>query len=113
MDIGNLVIGVIVGLIYFTVGLAMKIKPSHDISSLNRRYGISRPAESEHFWRVAGGYSANLMMLIGAILIVISVVCSLWVQGTAGFVVILAAAVALAVLMIVLVERRLRKTARK
>ncbi|GIP27149.1 hypothetical protein J23TS9_22790 [Paenibacillus sp. J23TS9] len=108
MDIGNLILGFLIGVIYFVLGVAMRIKPSHEGKG---RYGYrsSQSMKNERFWNQGNSYSANLMMLMGIILILISVISSLWIQGVAGFFVIVAAVVLLAALMIVLVEGRLKK----
>ncbi|MWV43284.1 hypothetical protein GRF59_06530 [Paenibacillus sp. HJL G12] len=106
MDIGNLVLGVIVSLIYFLLGLAMRLRPVHEREETRS----SKSLGNKQQWFEGDGYSAKLMMWIGTILLVTSVICGFWIREAAGFTVILLAAVILAVGMIVLVERRRRKT---
>lgn len=105
MDIGNLVVGVLVGVIYCALGLAMRIKP-HSI-----KYGgwMSRPLQTKKQLERGSSFGAGLMMLFGILLVLIGVICSLWVQGTTGLLVVMGAVVLLAVLAVILVEGSLKK----
>lgn len=106
-QIGSLIISLIIGLLVSGSGLLLMKKPPKDINGFIG-YRTTRSMKNMTLWKEGNVYSGFLMSRFGIILAIIGVVLSLLISKVFISFLMLLLLVASSILMIILVERKLK-----